>query len=401
LPLSLNEIKTYARSRGWKDLLFLAVLFSILCVLYNPPWGTDRAKWRRRTKPLALNPAVSNWKTGESGLAPCFFIVPSAATNQPAVSGTVGDCLLLVPDGRRLDLFEVPLLGGFIPVKTDIFVEDTIPLAFTRTYVPVDDWNRRFQVYVPDVYDPFLTGSRFPYTYLDWTLPDRKSIHYGRISPGTGFADAVYEAASFITVFAGSRVNWNGNGWDLSLESGTTYLSPEAYYSQRPQQGSLVGIFDGNGNEVRLSRQSNGDLTKIMSPNGRSIQLIYNEGRVSQLTDDSGDAVEYGYDVQSRLETVRFPNRQPIQYSYDASNRIVKVEDAQEGFTLQSKYDPQGYVTEIKLGDGRTYNFDYQRGNSDETFRVIIHDPEGQTTRVNVHPTKDRTSYTVDSGPSH
>lgn len=62
------------------------------------------------------------WKPGESGLAPCFFIVASTATDQPVVSGTVGDCLLLVPDGRRLDLFEVPLGGSFVPVKTDLYV---------------------------------------------------------------------------------------------------------------------------------------------------------------------------------------------------------------------------------------------------------------------------------------
>jgi hypothetical protein len=136
----MSPIRAYVRRRGWKDLIFLAVLFLIWFVaVYKTRWGSDRVKWQARTKPLVLNPATKEWNPGESDLEPCVFIVASGATDQPVVSGTVGDCLLLVPNGRRLDLFEVPLAGGFIPVKTDIFVDDTIPLAFTRTYVPLDD----------------------------------------------------------------------------------------------------------------------------------------------------------------------------------------------------------------------------------------------------------------------
>jgi hypothetical protein len=400
MPPTLNPLKQYLRTRAWKDLLFLAILFLIWLVAYHPPWLNDRKKWQARAKLVAFDAATVDSKPGESGLAPCFFIISPAATNQPVVSGTVGDCLLLVPDGRRLDLFEVPLVGRFIPIKTDLYVQDVIPLAFTRTYVPLGDWAKRFQVYLPHVYDSYLSGSRFPYTYVDWLLPDQKSIHFGRISPGTGFADAVYEDTSSIPIFYGSRINWNGFGWDLSLENGTTYLSPEAYSSERPQQGSLVGIFDDKGNEVRLSRSRNGDLTKIVSPSGRSIHLRYKNGRVSEVSDDSGNIVDYFYDAESRLETVRYSNRQPVSYSYDSSNRILKVEDMQEGFVLQNKYDSEGFLSQIRLGDGRTYDFNYQRGGYNGTFRVVITGPEGQTVRVGVLQTKDRTSYTVAPSPS-
>lgn len=400
LPLSFNRMKRYLRTRGWKDFLFLAVVFGMWLVADQAPWLSDKKKWQARVNPGALNIATIKWKPGESGLTPCFFIVPPTATDQPVVTDTVGDCLLLVPDGRRLDLFEVPLDGGFIPVTTDLFVQDDIALAFTRTYVPLDEWAKRFKVYIPHVYDPYVTGSRYPYTYQDWSLPDRKSIHFERISAGTGYADAVFEATGFIPVFRGSRVNWNGFGWDLSLENGITYLSPEAYSAERPQQGSLVGIFNDKGNEVRLSRARNGDLTKIVSPSGRSIHLLYDRERISQVSDDSGNAVEYAYDTESRVETVRYSNRQPIHYSYDSSNRIVKVEDAQEGFVLQNKYDSEGYLSEIKLGDGRTYNFDYLRGGYNESFRTVITGPDGRTIRVGVLLSKDRTTYTVAPSPS-
>jgi hypothetical protein len=98
-----------------------------------------------------------------------------------------------LPNRDRLDVFEIPLEGGFFPIKTDLYVPDTIPLAFTRTCVPPTAWSERFQVFLPHVYDPFLTGFIFPYTYQDWRLPDGQSDHYERISPGTGYADAFSE----------------------------------------------------------------------------------------------------------------------------------------------------------------------------------------------------------------
>lgn len=108
----------------------------------------------------------------------------------PTKSGEVADCVTLVPNGKRFGLVELNLTSQLLfHVKTDLFEPDVIPLAFTRTYYPVDRWSQKFRIYLPNVYDPYLTGSRFPYTYSDWLLPDRRRIHFGRISSGTGFAD--------------------------------------------------------------------------------------------------------------------------------------------------------------------------------------------------------------------
>jgi hypothetical protein len=132
-----------------------------------------------------------------------------------------------VPDGKKRDVLEFNLGSGeLFPVKTDLYVPDSMPLAFTRTYHPPDDWSRKFQVYLPYVYDPYLTGSRFPYTYSNWLLPDRKTIHLGRMSPGTGYADYTAESRSGDPVFAGSRIARNGWGWDLALPDGATDQSP-------------------------------------------------------------------------------------------------------------------------------------------------------------------------------
>ena len=146
----------------------------------------------------------------------------------------------------------------------------------------------------------------------------------------------------------------------MSLEDGTTYLSPEAYHASGPKQGSLVGIFDKNGNEVRLSRKANGDLTEIKSPSGRWIRFLYdNKGRIIRAKDSSDDVVEYDYDSDDRLRTVRYSTGQTIKYSYDSVDRIIKVEDSSDGMVLENKYDYRGRVIEQTVGDGRTYKFRY------------------------------------------
>lgn len=366
---------------------------------YLPAELTDYEKWKARPKLQAVStsgPAIP----GQRGLPPCLFIVPPNSANQPVISGEIDDCLQLIPDGRKLNLVEIALGFGVIPVKTDLYVVDTIPLAFTRTYVPLSDWSNRFQVYLPNVYDPFLTGSRRPYTYLDWRLPDQQSIHYKRVSAGTGFSDAVYEDVSHTPAFIGSRISWNGFGWDLVLRDGATYLSPEAYSATRPQQGSLVGIFDKDGNEVRLSRKDNGDLTEIKSPNGKWIRLRYSDGRMVEVKDSLGNVVDYSFDGANRPETVRYPDGHIMKYSYDPLNRIKGIEDASEGFAFKCKYDSQGDLIEATVNDHLTYRFRpaIVEGLS-KTVDVGVTDPQGEEYRI-VISAGGGISYTIEKPKS-
>jgi YD repeat-containing protein len=385
----------YLRSRGWKDFIFACAAVAVWVGVrhyLSPP--SDYEKWKVRVK-AAPDLSISQ-EPGRSGLPPCFFIVPSKAVNQPRLnSGSIDDCLTLLPNGERLDVFEIALGGGFFPVKTDLYVPDTIPLAFTRTYVPLTTWSERFQIFLPHVYDPFLTGSRFPYTYTDWRLPDGQSIHYERISQGTGFADAVFGTVSSSRVFANSRINWNGRGWDWTLPDGTTYLSPEAYNATRPQQGSLVGFFDRNGNEVRLSRGDNGELTEIESPWGRWIRFEYSQLHMIRAHDSSGNVVEYEYDSSSRLSAVKYSGGQSTKYSYDTANRVVEVEDPSEDVGMEIKYDSIGAVTEIMTDREHTYHFRYTIDKASKTFNAFVGPPTGKVIRVRIQNQAGTLSYSI------
>ena len=356
----------YFRRRGWKDLIFLCVVFLMwlgLPHLLNmlQPFNRipDHDKWERRPKLSLSENQLGGAKPGETGLPPCFFIAPTSPPGQNIVSGSIGDCVLPVPDGKQWDIYEVNLrTGRFIPLTTDVYVRDTMPLAFTRIYRPLDKWSSRMQIYLMDVYDPFLFGERNPYSSLTWNLPDDQILHYKRISPGTGFADGLFEHEGATPLFGGSRVAWNGWGWDVSLADGETYLSPEAYYSTRPVEGSLVGIFDREGNEIRLTREENGNLKEVRSPAGNWIRIAYAKNRISRVQNDSGDFVEYEYDSDNRLVRTKSSQGLSFEYLYDSSNLIRHVASSKAGMILQVAYY-YGWVSDEILADDSAYHFKY------------------------------------------
>jgi YD repeat-containing protein len=240
------------------------------------------------------------------------------------------------------------------------------------------------QIYLLDVYDPLLLGSRFPYTFMEWNLPDSQIIHYDRVSPGTGYADAVFEHAGSTPLFDWSRIAWNGFGWDLNRSNGVTYLTPEAYNSTRPVQSSLVAIFDQKGNQVRLSRDANGDLKEIKSPNGLWIHLSYANGRISRLETSAGDHVDYEYDTYNRLRRAT-GSQGTEEYSFDRDNRIVTVADSRSGLIVQNTYDALGRVIELGFEGNTIHHIHYVTDEHGNVVGADVAAPQSDVTRVMFH----------------
>jgi len=67
----------------------------------------------------------------------------------------------------------------------------------------------------------------------------RKSIS---ISSSSFPPQAVYEHRTTNTPFLGSRISWNGNGWDRKLRNGSLYLFPESYYAKRGVGDTMLPI---------------------------------------------------------------------------------------------------------------------------------------------------------------
>ena len=391
-PVQKPKKKSIFRFLRWREFVFIAAGIALgtwVDHYYISLRPNEYQKWQARPQLSSPERARGYSRAGQSGLPPCLFIVPKGVLDKDFVSRSVGDCLQLLPDGTNLDLFEIPLWGPFVHIKTDLYVPDVMPLAFTRCSVPLDDWAKRNRIYVPHVYDLFMFGDRRPYTYLFWMLPDRQEIHFKRVSPGTGYEDAVFESTSEDSIFSRARVAWNGWGWDLNLQSGLTVLSPEAYWAKRPQQGSVVGIFDQEGREVRLERDSDGDLTKIISPGGKSIDLRYRRGHLAEAKDSVGSSSRYTYDDEGRLVKADYSSGSAVRYLYDSANRVVELDGSPAGTVLKIRYGSAG-VIEQAVVDGDTY--DLRRSAGD----VEIAGPKGVVTRVHASERDGKLMYTVE-----
>jgi hypothetical protein len=111
------------------------------------------------------------------------------------------------PDSDPVDLST----GQFVMEKTDLVVQDVIPLVLTRTYYSGDSGARPFGIGSTFPYAMFLWSAN-QYTEVDLILPTGKRIHYVRTSGGRGFQDAVFEHTASPTAFFKSVIDWNGNG---------------------------------------------------------------------------------------------------------------------------------------------------------------------------------------------
>jgi YD repeat-containing protein len=274
-----------------------------------------------------------------------------------------------------LNTFEVDLRSGaFVLRQTDIFVKDVMPLSLTRTYNVFDRQMRAFGMGTNHPYDVAPTGTRLPYTYLDINLEDGNSVHFPSISQGTGYADAVYEHSSTASEFFGARIAWNGNGWTMSVRNGFVFLFPEAYYSRSLAQGAATEIRNPQGRQIRLQRDAQRNLRRLISPGGRTIDFIYNGTRIDAAQDDRGRTVGYWYDDAGHLYAVTDNAKHFMRFSYD-HDQMISVQD-ETGVLLRNSYD-NGRVSQQTVADGSVYRYRYLSNREGELERTLVTMPDG------------------------
>jgi RHS repeat-associated protein len=271
-------------------------------------------------------------------------------------------------DGDPVDLGS----GLFVLEKTDLVLPDSIPLSLTRTYRPGDNVSRAFGIGSSHPYDMFLWSVN-NYQETDLILPSGSRVHYVRISPGTGWGDAIYEHTQTTGPFYKSRISWNGGGWDLKLRDGTVYVFPDF--------APLRYIRDRYGNQVTINR-SGGNITEITSPNGRWIQFTYASNRITQAKDNIGRTVNYAYDASNRLWKVTDPNGGVTEYTYDTSNQMRTIKDARGIVYLTNEYDANGRVFRQTQADNSVYQFAYTLDASGKVTQTDVTDPRGFVRRV-------------------
>lgn len=282
--------------------------------------------------------------------------------------------------------------GRMVDHRTDLAVDDVMPISVSRTLWQGDTYSREFGIGQIADYGLFL-HSENQYQEVDLYVPGGGKIHYVRTSAGTGYTDAEFEARNTSSEFRSSTIKWYSpvSGWELTLSDGTRYRFP--MYSR------ATSILDRNGNQITLTRASgNGDLTQITSPNGRWIKMIYDtSGRMTKATDNSGRFVSYTYDSGGRLSTVTDVAGHVSTYTYDANGRIQTIKDGRGIVYLTNEYDANGRVSKQTLPGGAIYAFAYTLDGSGAVTETRVTQPNGSIRRVLFSssgvPTSDTAAY--------
>jgi len=297
--------------------------------------------------------------------------------------------LLIKPTVRHdssVNEFQVDLHSGiFLLRQTDIFISDVIPLSLTRTYRVWDFYARAFGVGTNHPYDICPTGTRFPYTYMDLNLEDDRQIHFGRISRGTGYADAVYRHDETSSEFYGAQIGWNGDGWTLDFADRRRFVFPEAYNAKSYAQGAPFEMQDAEAHRIHLERDKQRNLQRLISPSGRTITFKYDEAnRIILAADDTGNVRKYSYNSSGHLETVSDASHLLYRFEYEPlllspgydPYLMTAIVDGKGTVLLQNSYR-DGRVSEQKLANGDVYRYDYIFvGN--EIVETIVNDPTGK-----------------------
>lgn len=282
--------------------------------------------------------------------------------------------------------------GLFVYHNTDISLPDTLPLNITRVYRSQDSSSGPFGIGSSFLYEMGLTSAN-NYTEADLNLPDGGQLHYVRISPGTSYADAIYEHTDTPSLFYKSRLAWNGNGWDLTLKDGTVFVFADTVRA-------LQAVRDRYGNQITITRgfQPLGNITQLTSTNGRWLKLTYDSSdRITQVKDNLGRTVSYTYDASGRLWKQTDPNNGVTEYTYDSSHRMLTIKDPRGNVYLTNEYDTDGRVSRQTLINTGTFEFDYTVDGNGKITQVDVTDPQSNLRRVtfnsNGYPLTDTYAY--------
>lgn len=267
---------------------------------------------------------------------PCIDAPIEGATVKPEL----GDCPLAAALGGPVDRMETDLRSGkFVLRETDLALDDDFKVPLTRTYAS-QDWvhhnpDHAFGKNTNHPFDVAPVGSRNPYTFQLLVLEDGNFMDFVRITPGSGYRDAVYRHSETPTRFYKALQRWNGRGWTMSFHDGSSMLFPDSYSAINMAQGAATEIRNAQGERLQLNRDGRGNLAEIRTPHGHWIHFVYDDrAHIREATDDAGHWAKYNYTSDGMLKDValstgherhfRYGGRLMTEVTDEAGHALVK-----------------------------------------------------------------------------
>jgi len=318
-----------------------------------------------------------------NGTHPCMLTMLSGGDERP----TLSRCATPTIHRGAVDQFEADLrYGAFKLLQTDLEVKDVFDVPLTRTYIAQDwvgrNWVHEFGQNTNHPYDIAPLGTRNPYTEMELTLEDGDFLYFKRVSPGTGFADAVYQHTETSTRFYKSTINWNGNGWTLRLADGEEMFFPESYGPKNLAQAAATEIREASGVALKLERDWRRNLKEILTPHGHWIKFTYDsQARIIKAEDDARNWAKYAYNSAGMLADVIYSSGQARHYDYSGS-LMTAILDSQGHVLVRNTYKGN-VLTAQAYPNGDTYRYQYVwSANKRYVVKATITMPDGSQREV-------------------
>jgi YD repeat-containing protein len=307
-------------------------------------------------KPLPTHPAT---------LALLFASLAVSTTAQVRAPQSSNPTNIGVKDG---DPFDVST-GIYSRTYSDLFVKDSIPIDFVRTQRNMDSRSRSFGLGGMTSYDMFIIGDVNEFSWVALVLADGAQIRYARISPGKGFADGVFEEQSMPGPFFKSRIAWDQHhAWTVTLTDGTEYLVRGCNATSKPGQCAVLRVKNQKGDVLTVDRNSDGDITRILSPHGHSIDITNDSaGRITRAQSDAGHWATYQYDAIGHLIEARNGRGDRQTFAYDTQSNMTFVHERGPGtklappynFSITNHYGAGNRFSSQQISTGETYSARY------------------------------------------
>lgn len=209
------------------------------------------------------------------------------------------------------------------------------------------------------------------------------------------------EGASFVGA-DGRQVRFprDGEGWARGVGENRWLAAEGDRLVVRDNQGGRIdfspsgqwlGQRGGAGTAVRIERNSDDVVVRLVHERGRSIDVDHVDGRVAVLRASDGRRVEYGYDDRGRLVTVTDAVGTRT-YGWNDDDLIMTVTSAAGVVEVDNTYDDQRRVVEQVSPHGRTVRFAYLPGRV-----TVVSDHDGSRSNSYIADAKGRLVGVIDS----
>jgi YD repeat-containing protein len=332
---------------------------------------------------VLTNVPAPNW----DGNFPCVYAAAS-----PDSAPRLGSCATPVPmslaSRATVDRFETDLRrGSFIMRQTDLAVSEAgFDLPLTRTYTS-QDWmppnkSHAFGLNTNHPYDVAPLGTRNPYTEQYLILENGDFLYFPRVSSGSGYSDAIYRHSETGTAFYKATQQWDGNGWLMKLQDGSSIVFPESYNSKNLAQGAATQMTDSAGHKIELIRDPKRNLREIRYSKDTALKFDYDDkDRIVRAVDDRGNWTTYAYNAKGFLTDVVHSTGKARYYYYE-KGLLTWVRDEKARLLVHNSYDGN-WLVEQYFGNGQTVQYYYRLSeNGRYAKQVSVTLPDGSVKTI-------------------